>query len=138
MMRVCASLRLLALLSGAAFAQSDETAPKFEAADIHPSGRAVGALPPIMRGPFYSSGRYEVRFATMLDLVKTAYGVEPEKVFGGPNWLEMDRFDVIALAPAGSTAESRRRMLQSLLADRFKLVVHNDTKPMAANALTAG
>ncbi|HEY1336088.1 MAG TPA: TIGR03435 family protein [Bryobacteraceae bacterium] len=138
MMRVCASLSLLALLSGAAFGQSDETAPKFEAADIHTSARAIGALPPIMRGPFYSSGRYEVRFATMVDLIKTAYGVEPERIYGGPNWLEMDRFDVIAIAPAGSTAESRRRMLQALLADRFKLTVHNDNKPMAANALTAG
>jgi uncharacterized protein (TIGR03435 family) len=135
MMRLYAALSVLALLSGAAFGQSTEAAPKFEVADVHGSPMTAQ---PFARGPFYSSGRYELRFATMLDLVRTAYGVDPEKVLGGPSWLEMDRFDVFATTPAGSTAESRKLMLQALLADRFKLVVHNDSKPMAAYALIAG
>jgi uncharacterized protein (TIGR03435 family) len=71
----------------------------------------------------------------MLDLIRTAYGLDPEKVVGGPNWLEMDRFDVFAKAPTGSTAESRRQMLQALLSDRFSLVVHKDSKPIPAFAL---
>jgi uncharacterized protein (TIGR03435 family) len=135
MMRVRASLILAILLSGAAFGQSAETGAKFEVADVHNSPRAN---PPIVRGPFYSSGRFELRFATMLDLIRLAYNVDPEKVSGGPNWLEMDRFDVLAKVPAGSNAESRRLMLQSLLADRFNLAVHNDSRPMAAYALTSG
>jgi len=56
-------------------------------------------------------------------------------VRGGPNWLEMDRFDVFAKAPTGSSPESRRQMLQALLAERFQLVVHRDSKPIAAFAL---
>jgi len=74
----------------------------------------------------------------MLDLIRTAYNVDPEKVSGGPTWLEMDRFDVFAKIPAASNAESRRLMLQALLADRFKLKIHNDSRPMASYALTAG
>ncbi len=134
-MRVNAGLSFVALLFHAAFGQSTEAVPRFEVADIHGSPRIAQ---PFVRGPFYSSGRYELRFATMLDLVRTAYGVDPEKVFGGPSWLEMDRFDVFAKAPAGSTPESRRLMLRALLADRFNLAVHNDSRPLAAYGLTAG
>jgi uncharacterized protein (TIGR03435 family) len=125
---------LVALMSGAAFAQPAETTPRFEAADIHGSPRSTI---PVTKGPFYSGGRYELRFATMADLIHTAYGIDTERVFGGPSWLEMDRFDVIAKTPARSTAESRKLMLQSLLADRFGLVVHNDNKPVTAWRLTA-
>ena len=50
----------------------------------------------------------------------------------------MDRFDVIAKAPADATKEMVKPMLQALLADRFKLVVHNDSKPVPAYALTVG
>jgi uncharacterized protein (TIGR03435 family) len=49
----------------------------------------------------------------------------------------MDRFDVLPKS-GPSTAESRRQMLQAMLAERFKLAVHNDSRPMASYALTAG
>src|SRR3954469_12921088 len=122
-MRVSAGITIAALLSGAAFGQSSDTTPKFEVADIHASPRTTQ---PFVRGPFFNGGRYELRFATMLDLIRTAYGIDPEKVLGGPNWLEMDRFDVFAIAANGSSAESRRQMLRGLLAERFQLAVHND------------
>jgi uncharacterized protein (TIGR03435 family) len=135
MMRACALLILAPLLPVGAFSQSTETAATFEVADVHNSPRTTL---PLVRGPFFSTGRYELRFATMLDLIRIAYNVDPEKVSGGPNWLEMDRFDVFARIPDASTAESRRLMLQALLADRFSLAIHNDSRPMAAYALTAG
>jgi uncharacterized protein (TIGR03435 family) len=72
----------------------------------------------------------------MLDMIRMAYGVDPERVSGGPNWLEMDRFDVFAKTPEKSSAESRRLMLQSLLIERFKLATHNDSRPMAAYGMT--
>jgi uncharacterized protein (TIGR03435 family) len=122
------------LLSGAVFGQSAEPAPKFVAADVHVSARTNQ---PGVRGPFFTNARYELRFATMLDLVRIAYGVEPERVYGGPTWLEMERFDVFAKAPAGSTAQSRRLMLQALLADRFHLAVHADNRSTPALALVA-
>jgi uncharacterized protein (TIGR03435 family) len=57
---------------------------------------------------------------------------------GGPNWLDWDRFDVLAKAPLVTTRENLKLMLQSLLADRFKLVFHKDTKAMPAFALIQG
>src|SRR5690349_23751456 len=92
---LCGSL----LLCGMAYGQSSEI-PKFIVADVHVSPRTSQ---PVMRGPFYVPGRYELRFATMLDMVRLAYGVDPERVSGGPNWLEMDRYDVFAKPPEKST-----------------------------------
>ena len=134
-MRVLACLSLAAIVSVTAFGQSAETTAKFELVDVHSSPHTTQ---PVVRGPFYADGRYELRFASMLDLIRMAYGVDPEKVTAGPNWLEMDRFDVFAKIAGGSNAESRKRMLQAMLAERFDLKVHNDTQPMAAYALTAG
>ncbi len=74
----------------------------------------------------------------MVDLVAAAYGVETDYVLGGPSWLERDRFDVIAKAPATTSKETVKLMLQTLLADRFKLVVHNDSKALPAYVLSVG
>jgi uncharacterized protein (TIGR03435 family) len=135
-MRIAASVSVVTLLCRVAIGQTaGEPTAKFDVADVHSSAHTTQ---PFVRGPFYNTGRYELRFATMLDLIHTAYGVDPEKVIGGPNWLEMDRFDVFAKVPAGSSTESRRKMLQTLLADRFQLVVHNDSKPIPAFGLKAG
>src|SRR5215468_10676973 len=106
------------LLSGAAFGQP---ADRFEAADVHASPHSDNNFNLFMRGPQTRAGRYEIRTATMVDLISTAYGVEGDKVYGGPNWLEMDRFDVIAKVPNGSNREQQKAMLQGLLTDRFHL-----------------
>jgi uncharacterized protein (TIGR03435 family) len=135
MMRAFASISLAALLSGAAFGQSTEKPPAFDIADVHVSPKT---LTPNMSGGFLRGTRYEIRKASMVDLVRLAYDVEPDKVLGGPNWLETDRFDVIAKAPASTPPETVKLMLQTLLADRFKLVVHKDTKSLPAFVLSLG
>lgn len=128
-------LACLLLLPATGFGQSAKTNASFEIADVHVSRQTRNAF---RRGPVIRNGRYELRFATMVDLISAGWGIEPEKVLGGPNWLESDLFDVIAKAPAGTTTESARLMLQSLLADRFKLTFHNDTRPIPAYSLTTG
>ena len=64
--------------------------------------------------------------------------MDPDKVLGGPSWLETDRFDIIAKAPNATSPDTQKLMLQALLADRFKLVVHKDTKSLPGYALTVG
>jgi uncharacterized protein (TIGR03435 family) len=91
-----------------------------------------------MQGGVFRAGRYEIHDASMLDLVKTAYGVDADTVVGGPAWLEFDHFDVIAKAPAATSPETIKLMLQALLADRFKLVVHKDTRPIQGFVLSVG
>jgi uncharacterized protein (TIGR03435 family) len=117
-----------------AFSQTTE-APRFQAADVHVSAKSVNQF---LRTSPVRGERYEVKNATMVDLIRLAYGLLPDKVLGGPIWLEMDRFDVIAKQPPGTTPDTQKLMLQSLLAERFKLVVHTDTKPLSVYALTVG
>src|SRR6516162_6213582 len=125
---------LPAFLLGAAFGQ---TADRFEAADVHASPHTDNNFNLFMRGPQTRAGRYEIRTATMVDLISTAYGVDGDKVYGGPNWLEMDRYDVTGKLPEGpSSKEKQRAMLQTLLTERFSLVAHTDKKPMPAYIMT--
>src|SRR5262249_2249846 len=140
MMRILVSVVVLSVLSGTSFGQTTAFGPadpsvKFEIADVHASPASALAA---MSGGVPRNGRYEVRNATMLDLVRTAYSVEPEKVAGGPNWLSTDRFDVIAKASTNVNQETARLMLRHLLAERFGLTVHNDTRPLPVFALSAG
>jgi uncharacterized protein (TIGR03435 family) len=123
------------LMNCAAFSQSPEPPPRFEIADVHASAKTVN---PFMRTGPVRGGRYEVKTATMVDLIRIAYSFDPDKVLGGPNWLEMDRFDVVAKVAADSIPETQKLMLQSLLEDRFKLAVHKETKPLPTYALTFG
>jgi len=131
-----AQVSILIALAGVAYGQTAEPLPSFDAADVHVSPRS--ANPNVQSlGGFVRGGKYQFRNATMLDLVASAYGVEPEKVLGGPSWLETDRFDILAKAPASATNATAKLMLRSLLADRFKLVIHNEDKPMNAYVMTA-
>jgi uncharacterized protein (TIGR03435 family) len=125
---------LITLVAGLLSGQTDNPL-QFEIADVHVSAKTtnVGFRPAAPR-----NGRYEARNATMLDLIRIAYGFDPDKILEGPNWLELDRFDVIAKIPARATADDQKAMLQALLEDRFKLVVRKETKPLPTWALTAG
>jgi len=136
MNRALRGTSLAALLSGVAFSQSPETPVAFDIADVHASAKTTN---PFMRGGVLRGGRYEVRTASVVDLIRTAYGLDDnDKVVGGPSWLDTNRFDIIAKAPQATSQENLKRMLQNLLADRFKLVVHKDTKPMQVFVLSLG
>jgi uncharacterized protein (TIGR03435 family) len=132
-----ASTGLAALLAGPAFCQSAEPRPQFEIADVHPTPKTNNRIA-IRRGGQARGGRYEMMSATLSELISTAYGFGEDKVLGGPSWLEMDRFDVAAKVDPDSTPETQKLMLQSLLAERFGLVVRKETQPVPAYALVAG
>jgi uncharacterized protein (TIGR03435 family) len=137
MNRTFDGIGLLAATAVAVCGQSPATNPKFDVTDVHVSARATNPYT-VISGGVLRGGRYDLRKATMLDLIRIAYSVDPDKVQGGPSWLELDRFDVAGKAPADTPQETVRLMLQALLADRFKLVVHKDTRPLPAFVLTAG
>src|SRR5215510_13555959 len=136
MKRMFAQLIAVVILAAFAYGQSTEPPQRFDAADVHVSPRSANPNVQSMGG-FVRGARYQFRNATMLDLIASAYSVEAEKVLGGPSWLETDRFDILAKAPASATNATAKLMLKSLLADRFKLVVRNEDKPMNAYVMTA-
>jgi uncharacterized protein (TIGR03435 family) len=126
---------LAAFISCLGFAQSEDSQAKFEIADVHISPKSQNDF---MRSTPVRGTRYEIHNASMVDLIRVAYGYDADKVLGGPNWLEMDRFEVIAKLPPKTNAETMKPMLQDLLASRFKLVLHKDTQPLPTYVLTAG
>lgn len=128
-----------ALAAAAAWGQSISTAEplQFEAADVHSSPKSVYNAPFMSGGDLHGT-RLEFRRATMVDLIASAYGVDADNVLGGPSWLENDRFDILAKAPEGTTPENAKRMLQTLLEQRFHLALHSDIKPKPAFVLSLG
>ncbi len=125
------TLALLLTATGA-FAQQ----PKFEMADVHisPSSRfGIQTFGGVLR-----EGKYVNREVTMLGLIAAAYGVAEDAISGGPGWVSSDIFDIIAKVPDGTTPAKANLMLQSLLADRFKLVVTTGTQPVPRYVLTVG
>ncbi|HXE08731.1 MAG TPA: TIGR03435 family protein [Acidobacteriaceae bacterium] len=110
--------------------------PSFEIADIHPS-------PYSFQSNYFHSNqqgtdRYLFHQASLLDLVAFAYKLDTDHVFGGPTWLDFNHYDIAAKQPASTPLDTTRLMLRRLLADRFGLVVHNDTRPTPAELLTVG
>lgn len=116
-------------------AQERTVTPSFEVADVKPSSssnvepRKARILP---------GGRLEVPNATLKELIIFAYGVQENAITGLSKWMDNDRFDIVAKAPADSSAEVLRPMLQSLLADRFKLTLHRTDRSMSAYVLSRG
>ena len=123
----------LVLSSIPAFGQSTSAGRTFEIADVRVSDRQINIG---VTGNAIRDGRYELHNATMVDLIRIAHGIDTEKVVGGPSWLELDRYTVIAKPPAGTSVQDARVMLRSLLSDRFKLAVHEDTRPLTAFVMT--
>src|SRR6185503_16449909 len=63
-------------------------------------------------------------------LIQAAYNVSSFQVAGGPSWVAVDRYEIHATATANATPDQMRGMLQSLLADRFKLALRRETRTM--------
>ena len=135
MLRAIAGISLAAIVCGAAFGQATGAVPGFEIADVHVSAKTAI---PYRNDDAVRGGRYEIRAATILDLVHIAWDFDSGKIVGGPSWLGSDRFDVVAKVPENTAPETLHIMLQSLLAERFKLVVHKDSRPIPTWTLMVG
>ncbi len=125
-----------------------EVPSEFEAADVKPSdpnpsqvGKGSGLLP---------SGRVDLRDYTMKTLIAIAWNVPFDRILGGPKFLDSNRFTIVAKAPSaavsalpgtnfGSSIDPNaiRRMLQTLLAQRFRLATHQEERSIAIYTLTA-
>jgi uncharacterized protein (TIGR03435 family) len=130
-----AALPLLALLSVPSMAQTAAVSKSFVISDVHTSPFTAD---PFMHGNSIQHDRYFLTQATMVDLIATAYGVDPANVRGGPTWLERERYDIRAEVPPKTTPDDIKLMLRSLLAERFHLVVKTGTAPMPTYILSAG
>jgi bla regulator protein BlaR1 len=81
-------------------------------------------------------GQLVVRNNTLRNVIRNAYQLQNFQMIGGPDWLDTDRFDITAKASTeNATVPEMLVMVQELLADRFKLVVHRETRELPIYAL---
>lgn len=123
---------LLVLLSAAAFGQNAAPPPAFEVASIKPAPPPSGGGIRIMLGG--DAGRIDYSNVSLRDVMREAYQVKDFQI-NGPDWLNSVRFDITAKIPPGTSTDQRRLMLQTLLADRFQLKLHRETKELPVFAL---
>ena len=141
-----ASIKFLisfSILTGIMHAQAKAEALTFEVASVKPADPPARGI----RIQFTPGGGLDAQNAHVKQLIMIAFDVQSFQVSGGPGWLDSQGFDILAKAPptagayAGTgpiTPEQRKQIqqrIQSLLADRFQLVIHRDAKEAPVYAL---
>jgi len=89
-------------------------------------------------------GRFNVMNAALRQIIQIAYQIQPFQLVGAPGWIDTEHFDIVAKAPAGTPLAGppgsggpgpMQMMLRNLLADRFKLKAHTESREMPMYAL---
>src|SRR5207248_2112685 len=131
-LRLCET-RFFPLLAATAMAiatalQIQCQSPKFEVASVKPIATPLSTG----GGPWIAGhGRFKADGAWVRAVIAWAHSVLAVQVYGGPNWLDSERYDIAAKAESANAGEDQiKLMLQSLLAERFKLAVHRETKEL--------
>ena len=145
-MRKFASWIIVLTIGVASAAAQQAPSKQFDVASV----KAAGPIDPQkMRsgqqrvGIKIDAGRVDIESLSLADLINTAFKVKVYQIVG-PSWLgrsntmTAERFDIHATLPAGTTKDDVPEMLQSLLAERFKLVVHREQKEQSVFALIVG
>ena len=148
----CARIRpsvafVLAILgfAGAAQVRAQSQPPSaaplaFEVASIKPSADimvavSAGKMPHV--GMKVDNQSVDIGYFTLTQLITYAYRVKAYQV-SGPDWMKSAHWDIVATLPEGANKDQIPEMMQALLAERFKLVIHHDTKEMPVLALEVG
>ncbi len=125
-------ITILALCALALAAQTfDVASVKRSAAENGSGARSTGAVPR-QQDP----GRITYPAVKLKGVIALAMGVDQDQI-SGPQWLDDERYDIVATLPEGKSQADVPVMLQHLLAERFRMVSHEETKPRAGLVLVA-
>jgi len=119
------------ITAGIMYAQAPQSS--FEVASIKQHvGEVTFSSDPMVRG-----GRVAATASTLMDMITNAYSLRYDQVSGGPGWATSDHYDIDAKPPgdAAPTADQARQMMQTLLAERFHLKVHRESREVPIYAL---
>jgi uncharacterized protein (TIGR03435 family) len=107
--------------------------PSFEVATIKPSKPDQQGKGFMVRG-----NHFRTLNTSLTDLITFAYGVQQKQVVGQPEWMDTDKWDIEAQpdVPGAPNKKQVETMVRKLLADRFQLKFHKDSKELSAYVLT--
>jgi bla regulator protein BlaR1 len=126
---------VLVIVAGSARSQTGAAgARKFEVATVKPSNSS-DTRPLFNMSTILSGGQFTAKNATVRRLIEIAYGTKSFQISGGPGWIGSELFDIAAKPDGQSTMDEFRSMLQSLLSERFGLIMGRETKGMPVYAL---
>jgi uncharacterized protein (TIGR03435 family) len=108
--------------------------PQFEVATVKPSVPCRSG--PTIYNP--TRERFAVSCITVKSLVAYAFDVRDFQVSGGPSWVGTDQYDIVAKPEGNATSERILGMTKSLLAERFDLKVHRESREQPVLALKIG
>jgi len=117
----------LTLTAGA----SAQSRPKFDVASIKPAapGARFMSIRPM------PGGRFSATNMSLKLLIETAYGLQDFQISGGQGWVDDAHYDIEAKPDSPVNSNEWKEMLKNLLADRFELAFHHETKELPAYAL---
>ena len=126
------AIGLLNAPASRAQSQSDsQPLPQFEVASIKPS--AAGQAGTFIRPG--ANGGVNISNMSVKEVITLAWRIQPFQISGGPSWMESAHYDISAKPDHKPNPNEMARMLQSLLADRFQLKTHHETKELPVYAL---
>jgi len=118
------ALPALAVFCFAAQTVISQTPLSFEVASV----RLNSTFPLAGSGVQIQAERFEATQYPVLPLIAQAYGAS--RIEGAPDWASSERYDIRAKAPGPSSRQEMLQMLQTLLAERFRLKAHRETRTM--------
>jgi len=109
-----------------------DTGLRFEVTSVRPNDSGANGGGVGLRG-----GRLTASNATPLDMIRWSFQLEPYRITGAPSWAASERFDAAGTAGISTPLNiaSVQEMTRAFLADRFKLKVHFETRPLQGYAL---
>ncbi len=125
-------IRVSALVLLLAAALTAQNGPSFDVASIrsNPGGKQPTAMD-------FTKNSMSLSGVSLRAMLATAYEVQEYRV-AGPSWLDSQRFDVLAKTENPATPEEMHKMMQALLAERFKVTIHREQKELPVLALVVG
>ncbi len=107
--------------------------PSFEVATIKPTQPGQQG-----KGINVQGSHFRTRNTSVSDLIAFSYGIQQKQIVGAPDWVDTDKWDIEAQPDVPGVPDRNQvtTMIQKLLADRFQLKFHNDTREMSAYILT--
>jgi uncharacterized protein (TIGR03435 family) len=121
----------LVILAPAIAPAQQPTGPGFEVASVK---RNLSGSQASNNGRV-TGDRFTATNATVVQLLRAAYSVQEFQIEGEPGWSGSERFDITATIPAGQRGDEWRQMLQTLLAERFRLTLRREQRESTVLAL---